>query len=161
MIAEKHNRTCIQNSPTVQLLQIVFYSLVHRWRITNIVVTKCVGPEKPEKRVVFIGRGKVQSVLINKVRVVLKAKAKLQGAFVPDFQIFLGRHRKRPKIVSRGLIEKSEFVVIKCPNFGLVLRISCHVAAVLKVLPHERTFVEMTYFFRIASLVAERLVKSS
>lgn len=160
MITEENHSGRVEDAAAVQLLQIKFHSLVHRRRVAYVVMTKCVGPEKSEERIVFVRRREVERVLINEVRVVLKAEAKLQRAFVLDFQILLGRHRERSIVVRGGLIKEAELMIIERPNFCFVFRVSSHVAAILEMLPHERTFVEISNLFRVARLISVRLIEA-
>lgn len=119
-----------------------------------------VSPEEAEEGIVFVGCREIKCVLINKVSVVLKAQTKFQRAFVLDFQILFCCHGERTKVMGRWLIEESKLVIIEGPDFRLVFGISSNVSAVLKMLPHERTFVEIANLFRITRLVAVRLIEA-
>lgn len=123
-------------------------------------MTERVGPEEPEERIVLVGGREVQRVLVDEIRVVLEAEAKLQRAFVFNLQILFRRHGERAIVVSSRLAEKPELVVIERADLGLVFRIARDESAVLEMLPHERAFVELPNLFRIACPVSVRLIEA-
>lgn len=62
--------------------------------------------------------------------------------------------------MSRRLLEEPKLVIIERPNFRFVLCVACYVSAVLKMFPHERTFIEIADFFRVTGFITVRLIEA-
>uniref|UniRef100_A0A8D8F455 (northern house mosquito) hypothetical protein n=1 Tax=Culex pipiens TaxID=7175 RepID=A0A8D8F455_CULPI len=119
-----------------------------------------IRPEQPKVWFVLVEGGKVQGVLVDKVRVVLIAQAERKRVFQLFHQILLGGQRHRSQIVVGWLLNETKLVVIERVDAGLVLGIGRNVATVGKVLPQERTRFQLANLPRVAHIVRERVIVS-